>query len=106
MARDGGFGFGVDRGFSYRIGQGRGDVEILGAADHLRGLGRIFAVVPDSHDDFQCWIGGAQAAENAARGPWRRRHSGRENDVGLLLGDGGTVSSMRWTGREVAWNPA
>src|SRR5579863_2611730 len=70
------------------VGQGRADMEFLSAADHLGRAGGILVVVPDSHNNFESGIGPAQAAKNtvsASHGD--RGHSGKEDEIGFLLGD-------------------
>ena len=50
---DAGFGLGDSLGLSDGVGQGRGDVEFFGAADHLGGALDVVCVVPDSNNNFR-----------------------------------------------------
>ena len=85
----GGVGFHMGLGFGDGVGKRCRDVQVFGAADHLRGLGGIFVVVPDSHDDLERRIRPAQAAKDAVgAGHGDGRHSGEKNEIGLLFADG------------------
>ena len=43
---------GKSAGLSYGVREGRGNMEVFRAADHLRGTCRVVRVLPDSHDNF------------------------------------------------------